>query len=88
MATNADRKAFIQIMLQRGHEGMKLKYIGRVYDEELLEVGSEFYKSRVKGDELCKEFHQFEVLQGRHKGIPIVCQWRLRPESCILGTNA
>jgi hypothetical protein len=47
MATNAHkkahRKAFIQSMLQRGHEGMKLKYIGRVYDEELLEeVGLSF----------------------------------------------
>jgi hypothetical protein len=80
MATNTDRKAFIKSMLRRGHEGMKLKYIGEVHQQELLEAGSEFYESRVKGDEICKEFHKFEIVTGRLKGVPLVCQWRLRPE--------
>ena len=80
---NKSRAAFIKAF-QMQHGGKKvLKHIKQVNEEDLPADSLEFYRSKVKGDEISIEFHQFEVVQGPHKGLLVVGQWRNRPGDSV-----
>lgn len=69
--TMTHRNEFIKRITQQH----KAKYIGQVDEEDLPADRREFFFSKVKGDEICIEFHQFDMV-----GIPMVFQFRLRDE--------
>ena len=76
---DASRKAFIKAF-QMQHGGKKvLKHIGQINEQDLPADCQEFHKSKVKGDEICIEYHHFNVAQGPKKGMQVLGQWRLRP---------
>jgi hypothetical protein len=76
---NKSRAAFIKAF-QMQHGGKKvLKHIKQVNEQDLPADCVEFHKSKVKGDEICIEYHHFEVFQGPKKGMQVLGQWRLRP---------
>ena len=70
------RNNFIKSITQRKN----VKYIGQVHQEDLSTDSYEFYMSRVKGDEICIEFHLFEMLMNSIE-VPMVLQFRLREEN-------
>ena len=74
---DASRKAFIKAF-QMQHGGKKvLKHIKQVNEEDLPADSLEFYRSKVKGDEISIEFHQ------PHTGLLVVGQWRNRPGDSV-----
>ncbi len=76
-----NRKDFIkQFLEQNNMKSLCVKYIGQIDHLSFQQQQMEFYKSKLIGDEIAVEYHEFELIKSN---IPVIFQWRLRDDNPI-----
>ncbi len=76
-----NRKDFIkQFLEQNNTKSLCIKYIGQIDHLSFQQKQMEFYKSKLIGDEIAVEYHEFELIKSN---IPVIFQWRLRDDNPV-----